>query len=186
MYQIDVGAYTGASPVDRRRPRLLRHLRQRGAGARPEGHARCCGATSIPIASFRSTRRPALVDGRVIVGGRDKMIRALDAATGKVGLDVRDARARRLVAGRRRRPRLHRVERQPALRARRRDRPRSSGSSTPAPRSPRRPPSPAARSSSARRMAASTPSVVKTIHSRSTQSLFPGALPAKTRKHEKP
>ena len=42
----------------RQQRRLLRHLRQPGAGARSRRRARCCGATSIPIASFRSTRAP--------------------------------------------------------------------------------------------------------------------------------
>ena len=42
----------------RQQRRLLRHLRQSGARARSRRRARCCGATSIPIASFRSTRRP--------------------------------------------------------------------------------------------------------------------------------
>ena len=41
----------------RRQRRLLRHVRQPGARARSRTRARCCGATSIPIASFRSIRR---------------------------------------------------------------------------------------------------------------------------------
>ena len=143
------GAYTGASPVDRRRPRVLRHLRQRGARARPRSAARCSGATRIPIGSFPFYSSAALADGRVIVGGRDKMVHAHRRGDRQGGVDVHDPRARRLVAGGRRRPRLRRLERRPALRARRGDAARSCGSSTPAPRSPRRPPSPPAASSSA-------------------------------------
>ena len=45
--------------------------------------ARCCGATSIPIASFRSIRRRRSIDGTVVLGGRDRMVHALDAKTGK-------------------------------------------------------------------------------------------------------
>ena len=59
---------------------------------------------------------------RVIVGGRDKMVHALDRKTGKAAWTFTTRRARRFVAGRRRRPRLHRLERRQALRARCRDR----------------------------------------------------------------
>ena len=41
----------------RRRPRLLRHVQQRGAGARPQDAQDRCGATAIPTGSSRSTRR---------------------------------------------------------------------------------------------------------------------------------
>ena len=101
----------------------------------------------------------ARATARVIVGGRDKAVHAIDAATGKAAWKFVDPRARRFVARRRRRPRLRRIERRQALRARRADRRRSSGSSTPATRSPRRRPSPPAAWSSARRTAGSTVSV---------------------------
>ena len=55
--------------------------------------------------------------GRVFVGGRDKFVHAIDAEDRQAGLDVHDPRPRRLVAGRRRRPRLHRRQRRQALRA---------------------------------------------------------------------
>ena len=157
LFKIAAGAYTGASPAGRRRPRLLRHVQQRGARAsickRDEDRR---GATAIPDRAVpvllvggarrrpRDRRRPRQGGPRDRRGDRQG------------GLDVRDARARRLVAGRRRRPRLRRLERRQAVRARRGDRRRSSGSSTPATRSPPRPPSPPAASSSARRTAGST------------------------------
>ena len=68
---------------DRRRPRLRRHVQQRGARARPASAQDRRGATAIPTASSRSTRRRRSSDGRVIVGGRDKAVHAIDAATGK-------------------------------------------------------------------------------------------------------
>ncbi len=59
----------------------------------------------------------AVADGKVVLGGRDKMVHALDAKTGKL-LWTFTTRARRLVTGDRRRPRLRRLERRPRLRPR--------------------------------------------------------------------
>ena len=75
-----------------------------------------------PERSFPFYSSPAVLGDRVVVGGRDKMVHALDRKTGKALLDVSDWRARRFLAGHRRRPRLRRVERRKALRSRRRDR----------------------------------------------------------------
>ena len=47
------------------------------------GRARCCGATSIPIASSRSIRRRRSSTARWCLGGRDRMVHALDARPGK-------------------------------------------------------------------------------------------------------
>ena len=59
----------------------------------------------------------AISQGRVVLGGRDKMVHALDAKTGKALLDVHDQRARRVVSGHCRQSRLRRLDRRPALRA---------------------------------------------------------------------
>ena len=69
----------------------------------------------------------ALVGGRVIVGSRDKLVHAHRCRHRQAGVDVHHPGARRLVAGRRRRPDLHRVERRPLLRAERRHRPEGMG-----------------------------------------------------------
>ena len=51
-----------------------------------------------PDRQFPYNSSPTLAGGRVIIGGRDKSVHAIDAATGKAGVEVRDARAGRLVA----------------------------------------------------------------------------------------
>ena len=63
---------------DRRRPRLLRHLRERGARRRSQGAEDRLDATSTRSGTSRSIRRPRVTGDRVIVGGRDKMVHALD------------------------------------------------------------------------------------------------------------
>lgn len=82
MYQIESGAYTGASPVvagDRAYfgtfnfEVLALDLKDR----------RIAWRYSQPDAQFPFYSSAALDGGRVIVGGRDKMVHAIDAATGK-------------------------------------------------------------------------------------------------------
>ena len=82
MYQIESGAYTGASPVvagDRAYfgtfnfEVLALDLKAR----------RIAWRYSQPDAQFPYYSSAALDDGRVIVGGRDKVVHAIDAATGK-------------------------------------------------------------------------------------------------------
>ena len=57
----------------------------------------------------------AISQGRVVLGGRDEMIHALDAKTGEGSVDLHDQRARRILAGHRRQSRLCRLDRRPAL-----------------------------------------------------------------------
>ena len=82
MYQIESGAYTGASPVvagDRAYfgtfnfEVLALDLKAR----------RIAWRYSQPDAQFPYYSSAALDGGRVIVGGRDKVVHAIDAATGK-------------------------------------------------------------------------------------------------------
>jgi len=82
MYKIEAGAYTGASPVldgDRayfgtfNYEVLALDLKKRTVVWR----------YSQPDARFPYYSSAALDDGRVIVGGRDKLVHAIDAATGK-------------------------------------------------------------------------------------------------------
>ena len=60
----------------------------------------CCGATPIRIGKFPFYSSAALANGRVILGGRDKFVHAIDVEDRQGGMDVRDSRARRFVAGR--------------------------------------------------------------------------------------
>ena len=82
MYQIESGAYTGASPVvDGDRAYfgtfnfevLALDLKRRSVAWR----------YSQPDAQFPYYSSAVLDSGRVIVGGRDKLVHAIDAATGK-------------------------------------------------------------------------------------------------------
>ena len=127
LFTIPTGAYTGASPV------VDGRARRTSARSTTKCWASICGPRKIvwryrnPDREFPFYSSAALVDGRVIVGGRDKSVHAIDAASGKGDLDVRDAGARRFVAGDRRRPGLRRIERRTSLRARRGHRPEAVG-----------------------------------------------------------
>ena len=98
-----------------------------------------------PERNFPFYSSAAIAGGRVFVGGRDKM-RARDRREDRQGgVDVHDPRARRLVAGRRRRPRLRRL-RTTASSTCSTPRPaRACSSSKPAARCPRPPRSPSGR-----------------------------------------
>jgi outer membrane protein assembly factor BamB len=82
MYAIDSGAYTGASPV-------VVGDRAYFGNFDNEVLALDLNARKIlwrftdPERQFPFYSSPALFGGTVILGGRDKMIRALDTATGK-------------------------------------------------------------------------------------------------------
>ena len=69
-----------------------------------------------PDRKFPFYSSAAVIDGTMVLGGRDRMVHALDVATGKGEVDLHDARPHRLVTGHRRRPRLRRVQRRPDLR----------------------------------------------------------------------
>ena len=119
-YQIESGAYTGASP-------LLDGTRAYFGTFNNEVLAfdlakrRLLWRYADPDRKFPFYSSAALANGRVILGGRDKFVHAIDALTGKVGVDVRHAGASRFVARHRRGARLHRFRRWPALRPRRTD-----------------------------------------------------------------
>ena len=66
-----------------RRARVRRHVQQRRARGRPRGAEDRVALPRIPSGSFRTTRRRRLPTAGVIVGGRDKCVHAIDAATGK-------------------------------------------------------------------------------------------------------
>ncbi len=95
-----------------------------------------------PDRKFPFYSSAAVVDGTVVLGGRDRMVHALDAKTGTGALDAHDPRAHRFVAGHCRQPRLRRVERRPLLLPGSGERESGCGNTTRAPRSARRPPSP--------------------------------------------
>ena len=138
------GAYTGASPaiVD---GRAYYGTYENEVLAVDLKAKKIVWSYKHPERSFPFYSSPAVLGDRVIVGGRDKMVHALDAQDRQGAVDVHDRRARRLVAGRRRRARLRRLERRQALRARRGDRQERVRSSKPAARCRRPPRSPSGR-----------------------------------------
>ena len=142
----------------RRRGGLLRHVQQRRAEGRSQGAQAASGATRTPSGSSRSTRRRRWPTARSCSGGRDKMVHALDAATGKArwtfATNARVESSPAMAGGRvyigsndGRFYVLDLAKRHEAVRVR-----------MPAGRSPPPPPSPAAASSSGRRTARSTAS----------------------------
>ena len=76
-------AYTGASVAIVRRRRLLRHVRQPGDRVRRGQNGRVKWRYEHPDRKFPFYSSAAVTDGIVLLGGRDRMIHALDAATGK-------------------------------------------------------------------------------------------------------
>ena len=121
MFVIDSGAYTGASP-------LLDGDRAYFGTFDNEVLALDLKARKIawryadPDTRFPYYSSAALSGGRVILGGRDKVDPRARRQDGQGSLALRHARARRLVAGRRRRSRLRRIQRRQPLRPRRRHR----------------------------------------------------------------
>ena len=140
--------------VRRRQHRRRRRSSTATAPTSAPSTTKCWRSTSRRKKIRLALREPRAAVSVLLVGGarrrpRDRrqprQARARDRRGDRQGgLDVHHAGARRLVAGRRGRPRLRRLERRPPLRARRGDAARSSGSSMPAPRSPRRRRSPRA------------------------------------------
>ena len=63
VFAASATAYTGASVAMADGDGVLRHVRQSGDRLRPEDASACCGATSIPIASFPFYSSAALADG---------------------------------------------------------------------------------------------------------------------------
>ncbi len=126
LFEIPLGAVHRRVDGDRRRPRVCRDLRRRRVRARPEDTEgrvalpRSRSAVPVLLVAGASTRAPA--GTRVIVGGRDKAIHAIDAATGKAAWKFVTRARVDSSPGARRRARLRRIERRQALRARRGDR----------------------------------------------------------------
>ena len=117
VLKLSSGAYTGASPADCRWPRLLRHVRQRGARRRSQGAEDALAIqASGPQLSVLLVRRPS--GQHIVVGGRDKLVHAIDRQSGKAAWTFTTRRARRLVPDRLRRPGLRRLERRQAVRPR--------------------------------------------------------------------
>ena len=71
-----------------------------------------------PDRSFPFYSSAALSGPAHRLGGRDKLVHAIDRQTGKAAWTVHHARASRLVSGRCRRAGLHRLERRQAVRPR--------------------------------------------------------------------
>ena len=154
--QVSSGAYTGASPALARRPRLLRHVRERGAGRRPDGAEGRSGATSTRSGNSRSTPRPRWPTARWSSAGATSWSTRLDAATGKELWTFATQGARRLLPGDRGAAASTSGPTTAASTSSTWARRQAPGSSTRGRRSPRLPPSRAAGWSSAPRTAGST------------------------------
>ena len=82
MGNLPIGAYTGASGRGGERQGVLRHLRERGARRRSRGK-KVAWRYQPKDRQFPFYSSAAIADGKVILGGRDKVVHAIDAATGK-------------------------------------------------------------------------------------------------------
>ena len=141
----------------RRTVRVLRHVQQRGGRRESGSAARIIWRYEHPQRKFPFYATAAVWNGKVFAGGRDKILHALDAKTGKEAVDVHDQGSHRFVACRHpRRTHLLRIERRHFLCRRWRIPAKKCGSSARAPLSPRRPQWMATASSSVRRTGAFT------------------------------
>ncbi len=160
LFELPLGGYTGASSGGCGGPRLSSAPSTRTSSRSTSARGGSLWRYRDPEREFPYYSSAALLPARERHDRgrrRPRQARPRDRRENRQGrLEVRHPRARRFVARHCRRPGLRRIERRQALRARRRDRHRSSGSSTSATRSPRRRPSAADAWSSARRTAGST------------------------------
>ena len=98
LFNVSSGAYTGASPaiVD---GRAYYGTYENEVLAVDLKTHKIVWRYKHPERNFPFYSSAALSGGRVIVGGRDKMVHALDLQDRQGGVDVHDARAHRFVAG---------------------------------------------------------------------------------------
>jgi eukaryotic-like serine/threonine-protein kinase len=82
VYKIDVGAYTGASPIVVGDRAYFGTFENEVLGLDLKART-VLWRFADPDRVFPFYSSPALFEGKVIVGGRDKLVRAIDAATGK-------------------------------------------------------------------------------------------------------
>ena len=138
VFTLSSGAYTGASPA------ILDGRAYYGTYENEVLGVDLKTRKIVVDLQAPAAQLPVLLVGRAVGRPRVRRRPRQDGARDRRedrqgGLDVHDARAHRLVAGRRRRARLRRLERRQALRPRRRDRRDACSSSTPAARSRPRP-----------------------------------------------
>ena len=82
VFTLSVGRLHRRLAGDRQRPGLLRHLRQRSARRRPHGK-KILWRYKHPERNFPFYSSAAVAGDRIFIGGRDKMLHALDLKTGK-------------------------------------------------------------------------------------------------------
>ena len=92
MTDVDSGAYTGASPAIAG-GRAFYGTFENEVLAVDLRAGRVAWSYKPADRQFPFYSSAAVADGKVVLGGRDKRVHALDAASGKVGLDVRRRRA---------------------------------------------------------------------------------------------
>jgi len=82
LFKVPTGAYTGASPVLDERRAYFGTFNYEVLGVDLRTH-KIAWRYHNPDHEFPFYSSAVVIDGRVIVGGRDKSIHAIDAATGK-------------------------------------------------------------------------------------------------------
>jgi outer membrane protein assembly factor BamB len=81
LFQVSSGGYTGASAALSGAARFYGNFENQVLAIDLTGTSRP-GTTSTPSGSFPFYSSAALPEGRVVLGGRDKVVHCLDAATG--------------------------------------------------------------------------------------------------------
>ena len=127
LFEVPLDANTGSSAVIEGTRAYLGTFNNEVRRDRSREAKKIAWRYQDPDRQFPFYSSPALAGGRVIIGGRDKAVHAIDAATRQGGVEVHHAGARGFLARGVGRTRVRRVERRQAVHARRADRERRRG-----------------------------------------------------------
>ncbi len=114
LFEFPSGAYTGASPAVAGSFAYFGTFSNEVVAANLK-LKKTTWRYENPDRHFPFYSSAAVIDGKVVLGGRDKLVYCFNAATGKAYVDIHDAIPHRFVSRHRRRPHLHRVQRRPLL-----------------------------------------------------------------------